>query len=170
MTTPIHTIPTVAPLLYPKHESTAAYIRQRGRCRLCGKTQALSGALYYDTIARSDPHWRRIYKTDRAASLAFAALRGDMARMACASCAPDGAAPRRAPLVSRHELIGPPEVAEFVKNNYTKLFRGIASETTRRAWYTQFMASHGTQQVPVSRETFTGYVWGSLRQTSVHQP
>ena len=157
-----NTIATVAPELYSKHASTAAYIRQRGRCRLCGQQTALSGGFYYDAIAPDDPHWRRTYKTVAAGRRAAAGLRMSMARMACLHCAPPEAAPRRAPLLPAHALTGPEPLVAFVRLHYRALYRGIASGAERAAWWALFKDYART--VPLSQDAFSQWVWGRLRQ------
>lgn len=148
-------------IFYPKFCSTIAYVRQRGRCVLCGRTITLSGALYYDTIPLRDPYWRRVYKTETKAEAAFFAMRGAMCRGSCRTCAPPTARARKAPLVPPSRLEGPATLVDFVIHHYSPLNATVPSCAGMAAWAERYRKETGDE---MATGAFIAAVWGSMRR------
>lgn len=151
------------PVFFPKFASIAAYIRQRGHCRLCNTPVSLSGAWYYNAIPWSDPHWARDYGSGKSALAAFCAMQSSMARAACARCAPETAKQRKGRLRSAAALHGPPELVAFVRTHYAVLNTQVPSLAQQRGWADRLRAETG---LAMSTETFISAVWGSMRRTA----
>jgi hypothetical protein len=149
------TLPGVPHRLYPKVASTAAYIRQRGVCGLCGDQLCLSGARYYAIFPPEHAYWTRRFRSLSAAT-----------RMACVRCAPDEARPRHLQLVHPSRLgklvKSAPDVVSYVRTNHARLSNDKTTESEKTAEYDAFkrVAPGST----VCRDGFIRIVWGTLRE------